>query len=101
MSSRNAYLDPQQRKSALVLSRALKEVERGFAGGRNAEQLISTGKAAFTSEPGARLDYLEIVDPNTLDPIATITAPVLVAVAAFVGTTRLIDNVILSVTSRS
>jgi len=102
MSSRNAYLDPQQRKSALVLSRALKEVERRFVGGEcSADQLVSAGRAVFASEPGARLDYLEIVDPNTLDPIATIAGPALVAVAGFAGTTRLIDNVVLHVPSRS
>ncbi len=96
MSSRNAYLDPQQRKTALVLSRALKGLERKFAGSeRDAQRLIAAGKAIFASELGARLDYLEIVDPDTLDPIATIAAPTLVAVAAFVGTTRLIDNVVL------
>ena len=96
MSSRNAYLDPQQRKSALVLSRALKEVELKFTTGeQNAEQLIASGKAIFAAEPGARLDYLEIVEPDTLGPIAKVTGPALVAVAAFVGTTRLIDNVVL------
>lgn len=96
MSSRNVYLDAQQRKSALVLHRALIRVQRLFDQGvRCADQLIVAGKEVFPEEPLVRLDYLEVVDPDTLDPVTEITKPALVAVAAFVGTTRLIDNVVL------
>ncbi len=96
LSSRNAYLDPQQRKSALVLHRSLMEVRRLFdQGERNAARLIATGRNTFASEPRLRLDYFEIVDPETLDAMAEVRAPALVAVAAFVGTTRLIDNLVL------
>jgi pantoate--beta-alanine ligase len=96
MSSRNAYLDSQQRKSALLLSRSLEQIRHRFEQGeRNSAQLIADGKNLFTGDPSVRLDYLEIVDPDTLDPINQIEAPVLAAVAAFVGTTRLIDNIVL------
>lgn len=96
LSSRNRYLNPEQRKSALVLHRALLEVEKQFKRGeRDAARLIEIGKRVIAGESGARLDYLEIVDPDTLEPITEIKGWALVAVAAFVGTTRLIDNVVL------
>jgi pantoate--beta-alanine ligase len=93
MSSRNAYLDPQQREQALVLSRALARVkELVDAGERDPVKLIAAGRAQFAGEPSVRLDYFEVVNPETLDPVADISAGALVAVAAFVGSTRLIDN---------
>jgi pantoate--beta-alanine ligase len=96
MSSRNAYLSPQERKSALILHRALSEVKSRFdQGERNAANLIKTGKQLIAQEPAVRLDYFEIVDPATLDPIGELTKSVLVAVAAFVRNTRLIDNILL------
>lgn len=96
MSSRNAYLNPEQRKQALVLSRALEVVRRTFAKGeRDSATLVRLGKEVFKEEAAVRLDYFEIVDPDTLDPIQHVDTPLLVAVAAFVGTTRLIDNVML------
>ncbi len=96
MSSRNAYLTPEQRKSALVLSRALRRVQQVFdQGERNAAKLIEVGKKVIAEEPSVRLDYLEIVDPETLERVNAISSKNLVAVAAFVGTTRLIDNATL------
>jgi pantoate--beta-alanine ligase len=96
MSSRNAYLDAQQRKSALVLSRSLKEVQNFFdRGERNASRLIEAGKQIIAQEPAVRLDYFEIVDPDTLDAIPVHSGAALVAAAAFLGTTRLIDNILL------
>ncbi len=93
MSSRNAYLDRRQRNSALVLPRSLMRVQQDFsAGERNAARLIGAGRGTFSQEPSVRLDYFEIVDPQTLEPLAEVDQPALVAVAAFVGTTRLIDN---------
>ena len=69
MSSRNAYLSAPERKSALVLHRALIEVKKCFdQGERSAGKLVEAGKQVLSQEPGARLDYLEIVDPDTLDP---------------------------------
>jgi len=96
MSSRNAYLDPQQRKQALVLHRALLQVQKLVdAGERGAAALSAAGREEFAGEPSVRLDYFEIVDPETLDPIPDISGGALVAVAAFVGATRLIDNILL------
>jgi len=97
MSSRNAYLDPGQRKQALVLHRALLRVKQlADAGERNAAKLIAAGREEFADESSVRLDYFEIVDPATLDPVNDIFAGALAAVAAFVGRTRLIDNFVLS-----
>ena len=97
MSSRNAYLDPTERQSALVLHRSLTAIKQLFEKGeRSAANLIKTGKQVFAREPVVRLDYLEIVDPDTLDPVTDIKRPALVAVAAFVGKTRLIDNIVLA-----
>jgi pantoate--beta-alanine ligase len=96
MSSRNAYLDPQQRKSAPVLYRSLGDVQKSFNQGEHrADRLIAAGKRAFAEDPAVRLDYLEIVDPDTLDPVEEVSRRTLVAVAAFFGKTRLIDNVVL------
>ncbi len=96
MSSRNAYLDPQQRKQALVLHRALMRVRKLFeAGERSAEKLITAGREEIAGERSVRLDYFEIVNPESLDPVENVGSGVLVAVAAFVGTTRLIDNILL------
>jgi pantoate--beta-alanine ligase len=97
MSSRNAYLSPQQRKSALVLNRSLTAVKNRFdQGEQNARTLIEAGKQMLSQEPAARLDYFEIVDPATLDPVQELTSTALVAVAAFVGNMRLIDNILLA-----
>jgi pantoate--beta-alanine ligase len=96
MSSRNAYLNPEERQRALLLRRSLLRVAREFEKGeRSAATLIHAAKQIFAAEPEVRLDYFEIVDPDTLDPVETISRPTLVAVAAFVGTTRLIDNTLL------
>jgi len=96
MSSRNAYLDPKQRQQALVLHRALARVqhmaERGELG---ATKLAAAGRQEIASEPAVRLDYFELVDPDTLDPVADASRGALVAVAAYVGSTRLIDNIVL------
>lgn len=96
LSSRNVYLDAAQRKSALALSRSLQKVRQEFdRGQREASRLIQAGKETVAEEASVRLDYFEIVDPDTLDPVAQIVRPALVAVAAFVGTTRLIDNLVI------
>lgn len=96
LSSRNVYLSPTERRQALVLSRALREVETRYrAGERSATMLSDTARHVFATEPSVRIDYIEIVDPATLEPIAEAQNGTLVAVAAFVGTTRLIDNVVL------
>lgn len=96
MSSRNAYLDSEDLRRALALCHSLQRVEQEFRGGQiTAARLIQTGRAVIAGEPGVRLDYFEIVDPDTLDPVAQITGKTLVAVAAYVGRTRLIDNLLV------
>jgi len=94
MSSRNAYLDSAQRKSALALYRSLQHVKDIFEQGEsNSAMLIAAGKQILNQEPTIQLDYLEVVDPDTLDPVEDIHGKTLVAVAGFLGTTRLIDNI--------
>ena len=96
MSSRNAYLNLEDRKRALVLRRSLLRVKSMVdAGERSATTLVAAGRDEFRSEPTVRLDYFEIVNPHTLDPVADVSEGALVAVAAYVGTTRLIDNVLI------
>ena len=96
MSSRNAYLNPQQRQSALALSRSLRRVEQLFAQSeRDTKKMIQAGKAVIAQASSVRLDYFEIVDLENLESVPTVSDSALVAVAAFVGTTRLIDNTIL------
>ena len=96
MSSRNAYLNREERGRALVLQRSLQRAQQEFqAGERIAARLISAAKEVLTREPRVRLDYFEIVDPDTLDPVERISGKTLVAIAAYVGSTRLIDNLVL------
>jgi pantoate--beta-alanine ligase len=96
MSSRNAYLNQEERIRALVLQRSLQQAQQNFqAGERNATNLISAAKAIFAREPQVVLDYFEIVDPDTLVPVDRIWQRTLLAVAAYVGSTRLIDNTLL------
>ncbi len=96
MSSRNAYLDPQQRQQALVLHRALLRVNKSWESGeREAGKLVAEGLAEFAQEKAVRLDYFEIVNPDSLERVENAVTGTLVAVAAFVGPTRLIDNLVL------
>lgn len=96
MSSRNAYLNPDERKQALVLQRALMRVQMlADTGESDAAKLAETGRQIIAEEPAARLDYFAIVDPDTLDPVSSVAKGALVAVAAWIGNTRLIDNLVL------
>lgn len=96
MSSRNRYLSPEERSQALVLSRALKKIEQLMAQGeRSSQKLIAGAQDVFAEEPSVRIDYVSIVDPDTLEDIPDVHGAALAAVAAFVGSTRLIDNVLL------
>ena len=100
MSSRNAYLDAEQRTRALVLHRALMRVrELADVGERSAARLLAAGREEIATESSVRLDYFEIVDAETLDAVEDVSGGALVAVAAYVGSTRLIDNVLLSATA--
>jgi pantothenate synthetase len=96
MSSRNAYLDLAQRKQALVLHRALMRVKKLWESGEGcAEKLIAAGLEEVAREESVRLDYFEIVDAENLCRVEKVGSGALVAVAGFVGTTRLIDNILL------
>jgi pantoate--beta-alanine ligase len=93
LSSRNQYLSAEERGRALVLRRALLEMERRIAGGLlESGALIEVGMAVLQGEAGVRVDYLAVVDADTLLPVSSVRTGTLVAVAAFVGKTRLIDN---------
>jgi pantoate--beta-alanine ligase len=96
MSSRNRYLSADERQQALVLHRALRRVEAEIAAGVvDSQPLIDAGLAVLADEPEIRVDYFSIVDPGTLEDVPDVTAGALVAVAAGVGLTRLIDNVLI------
>ena len=96
ISSRNVYLNPSQRVQALTLSRAVRHVEMLVAQGeRRAAALLGAAREVFSAEPEVRIDYIGLVDWSTLLPVETAAPGTLFAVAAYVGTTRLIDNTIL------
>jgi pantoate--beta-alanine ligase len=96
-SSRNRYLNIEERAQAPVLRQALlKAAELVKSGETEVERIISAARAAIEIAPLARLDYLEIVDAETLQPIDTVRPNTLLAVATFFGKTRLIDNIRLA-----
>ncbi len=96
MSSRNSKLTPDLRIAALSLITALKNTQRSVENGiTNAGTLIENATDSISSHPGTEIDYIKICDPDTLDNIAKIDRPVVMALAVIVGTTRLIDNMIL------
>ncbi len=93
MSSRNTYLTPVQREAALVLSRSLRLAEQMYVTGeRGSEKILAAIREQFTSEPLAKLDYVAMFAAGTMDEIAHIDTRAVVALAAKVGETRLIDN---------
>ena len=96
-SSRNQYLTPEQRPQAVCLRRALDEAERLFAAGeRDPRKLVAAMRAVVARAPAAKIDYVEIVDDETLQPLAgPIARPALAALAVWVGKPRLIDNAVL------
>jgi pantoate--beta-alanine ligase len=97
MSSRNRYLDPAQRHQAAILYRALRKVEEMFAAGERSVALLERALAEpVAATPGARLDYARVLDAETLDTMTRIERPALAALAVYFGTTRLIDNTILT-----
>jgi pantoate--beta-alanine ligase len=96
LSSRNRNLSDEQRRQALVLSRALLAVQRQFqAGERDSSKLLGEALQVIREEPAIEVDYLRAVDPLTLEDVTDVRGGALVAVAARVGATRLIDNLLL------
>ena len=97
LSSRNIYLNAEERRAALVLSRSLREAQSMVEKGeRKAAVIVNRMKEIISNEPLARIDYVEIVDMEELDPLVRIEKEALAALAVFVGKARLIDNAILS-----
>jgi len=93
MSSRNMYLSPEERRAALVLSKSLAKAREIILGGeRRAAVVLGEIRAMIESEPPARLDYAEAVETEGLTPVAEIADGTLIALAVFIGRTRLIDN---------
>jgi pantoate--beta-alanine ligase len=96
LSSRNRYLSAEERARALVLSTALNAISATYrAGQKSVTPLLEAGRSVLATEPEVRIDYLEIVNADTLLPLTEAAGGALVAVAAYVGSTRLIDNTIL------
>jgi pantoate--beta-alanine ligase len=96
LSSRNEYLNKEERKAALVLSKGLKEAQMMVEKGEEkSEAIIDRVKEMISQEPLAKIDYVEIVDMDNLDPVVRIEKETLAVLAVFVGKARLIDNVIL------
>jgi pantoate--beta-alanine ligase len=97
MSSRNAYLSPDERKRALALSRGLDAAERLFASGEREAAVLRQAARAEVEKVATSIDYVEVADPDRLAPYGAgpVGARALVAVAARVGATRLIDNMVL------
>lgn len=96
LSSRNAYLSASERKQALALSAAIRRVEAVFAGGeRSARVLEEAAREVLATEPEVVVEYAQAVDWATLEPVVQALPGTLFAIAARVGSTRLIDNAIL------
>lgn len=94
-SSRNTYLSEEERKAALVLSRSIAEGTRLMeAGERSAAVVVGAMKELIEAEPLARIDYVEMVSWDGIKPVEQVEGPVLVAMAVYIGKTRLIDNFI-------
>jgi len=96
VSSRNRYLDSEQRKLAPLLYRALQEAaERIRSGEKDAAKIREAGLGVFAEAPLVRVEYLEVVDPDEMQPVTRVCLPVRIAGAVWVGSTRLIDNILV------
>jgi pantoate--beta-alanine ligase len=98
ISSRNLYLNAEEQASAAVIHRAIVQAKGAFKEGeRSAQRIVDTVRSTIETEPRARLDYVIVADAETLEPLERIDErPTLIAVAAYVGKTRLIDNTIVN-----
>lgn len=98
MSSRNRYLQPHERQAATILYRSLQHAQQMIeAGCREAPEIIAAMRQLIECEPLARIDYIEIVNAETLDPLNVLQGECLIALAVFIGPARLIDNLVVSV----
>lgn len=91
-SSRNTYLSSEERKAATILYKAIQEGKQYINRGASADSIINVMTNIVNTEPLAKIDYISVVDTITMQPVQEITAPVLVAMAIYIGSTRLIDN---------
>ena len=91
-SSRNTYLSKEERKAATILYKAVQMGKQTIKRGASADSIINTMTEIINTEPLAKIDYVSVVDANTMQPVHEITSPVLVAMAVYIGSTRLIDN---------
>ena len=91
-SSRNTYLSKEERKAATILYKAIQMGKQTIKHGASADSIINTMTEIINTEPLAKIDYVSVVDANTMQPVHEITSPVLVAIAVYIGSTRLIDN---------
>lgn len=91
-SSRNTYLSKEERKAATILYKAVQMGKQTIKRGASADSIINTMTETINTEPLAKIDYVSVVDANTMQPVHEITSPVLVAMAVYIGSTRLIDN---------
>ena len=91
-SSRNTYLSSEERKAATILYKAIQMGKQTIKHGASADSIINTMTEIINTEPLAKIDYVSVVDANTMQPVHEITSPVLVAIAVYIGSTRLIDN---------
>jgi pantoate--beta-alanine ligase len=96
MSSRNTYLSEDERRSSLSLFESLQQAQRAVSGGvRDAKELIRSTSELIASYPHAKIDYVSVCDPDTLEGVNQIDGPTLMALAVWIGSTRLIDNAVL------
>lgn len=96
-SSRNTYLNPEERQAALVLNRSLSEGKKSLEAGETSAAAVRQKILGYLEkEPLAKVDYVEVVDWKNLEPVDTVDRPILVAIAVFIGKTRLIDNFLFS-----
>jgi len=96
MSSRNTYLNAEERQAALVLYRALSLAQQLYSqGGRNAQRLRQEMTALIQKEPLANIDYVSVAHPETMEELDKVSPPALVSLAVKIGKTRLIDNIVL------
>jgi pantoate--beta-alanine ligase len=96
MSSRNTYLNPEERRAATALFRALQAAKARYeAGERDAERLREAMREVIRAEPLARIDYVSVAHPETLQELERVEGPALLSLAVYIGTTRLIDNLML------
>lgn len=96
MSSRNVYLDPEQRKAATILYRSLREAKEAYESGeRHAEKIREKMREVLAVEPLAKVQYVSCADYDTLEELETVTGRTLLSMAVLVGKTRLIDNIVL------